>query len=164
MSIACAFKKKKRTLHPALFIYSFHPYFSVLSKRALGRTKEACWINSVPYLYKSGGKNKKKRKHVCAAQKWKWIWAIADRTNRKMMESVHKKRLVFSFNHIRSTNVASDVLSCSKMFFSRIESVSNSSIFVSRVSQSVAAVSSARNQVTDLVRTGRDGQETRRPR
>ena len=111
------FQKKKRTLHPALFIYSFHPYFSVLSKRALGRTKEACWINSVPYLYKSGGKNKKKRKHVCAAQKWKRIWAIADRTNRKMMESVHKKRLVFSFNHIRSTNVASDVLSRSKMFF-----------------------------------------------
>ena len=34
-----------------------------------------------------------------------------------MMESVHKKRLVFSFNHIRSTNVASDVLSRSKMFF-----------------------------------------------
>ena len=81
------------------------------------------------------------------------------------MESVHKKRLVFSFNHIRSTNVASDVLFRSKFFFfSRIESVSNSSIFVSRVSQSVAAVSSARNQVTDLVRTGRDGQETRRPR
>ena len=34
-----------------------------------------------------------------------------------MMESVHKKRLVFSFNHIRSTNVASDVLFRSKMFF-----------------------------------------------
>ena len=34
-----------------------------------------------------------------------------------MMESVHKKRLVFSFNHIRSTNVASDVLFRSKFFF-----------------------------------------------
>ena len=45
-------KKKKRTLHPALFIYSFHPYFSVLSKNGNATEEKERQIYK-----KSGGKS-----------------------------------------------------------------------------------------------------------